>query len=103
MNKRQLKKRSTKAAEAMGFRGCWQDEDGIWLVSSGNAEYGECDAEDAFEWLAKRFDGEVNTVIDPDNEFGGISYKPESQLLPLTPQHILPWARKRDWNIQYNH
>lgn len=102
MNNRQLKKRSKKAAEAIGYLRCWQDEDGTWLTSSGNAEYGECDAEDSFEWVAKRFDGEVNTFIDPDNEWGGISYKPENEILPLTPRNVLPWARQQDWHQQKN-
>ena len=97
INKRQLKKRSKKAAEAIGFMRCWQDEDGIWLTSSVKSEYGECDYEDAFEWLSKRFDAGVNTVIDPNNEWCGVSYKPEHQKLSLTTRNVLHWARQQDW------
>ena len=95
MKSRVFKKLCKKTAEIMNFNSC-DIEDGVyhaWWEERG-MDYCECDSKEAWEWLTDRFEGEVNTFIDPNN---GISWKPIKQQLSSTPKNVFEWARKQDW------
>ncbi len=88
-SKRQYKKLCKKAASILRFKDCGLEE-GIWYVfwDCSGSGFTEFDSEPCWDWLVARFDGDVNTFVDSDNEFG-ISWKPSHLCLPSPPTMFL--------------
>ena len=98
MKKRQFKKLCKKTAEILNFISC--DIEGgvyhVWWEERG-MDYCEYDNKEAWGWLVGCFEGAVNTFIDPYDEWGGVSWKPDSQIIKPTPKNVFAWAKKQDW------
>lgn len=94
MKPRIFKKICKKSAEIIGLDQCEKDG-GIWYAcwEERGMDYTEYDSEEAWDWLVKRFDAEINTVYGEDLEYG-ISWKPDSQIIKATPKNVFEWARK---------
>lgn len=98
MKARQFKKLCKKTADLLGFNSC-SIEDGVyhaWWEERG-MDYCEHDCKEAWPWLIDYFDADINTIVDLDNEWGGISWKPDNQTLKSTPKNVFAWAKKQDW------
>ncbi len=93
-NYRQYKKLCKKAASILQFEDC-EKEEGIWYIfwDCSGADHREFDGQPCWDWLVARFQGEVNTFLDSNNELG-ISWKPSHLCLPSTPSNVFKWAMK---------
>ena len=98
MKPRILKKLCKKSAEIMNFNSC-DIEDGLYHVfwEERGMDYCECDSKEAWSWFVGYFDADINTVIDLDDEWGGIAWKPVSQQIASTPKNVFAWAKDQDW------
>lgn len=96
MKARQYKKLCKKSAGLIGFDKCCV-EDGIWyaLWHCGGFE-DEWDSEDAWPWLASRYDAAVNIIVD-DNSECGISWKSDREIKEVTPKNVFAWAANERW------
>ena len=82
----------------MNFNSCSVYE-GLYHVHwvDRGMDYCEYDSKEAWPWLVDYFDADINTIVDLDNEWGGISWKEGNQILKSTPKNVFEWAVKQEW------